>query len=370
MRDVPLILIVDDQPDNRSILDARLSAEGYETAQAADGIEALAMARSKLPDLILLDVMMPYMDGFEVCQRIIADETISFIPVVLVTARADKQDIVKGLEAGASDYLTKPFSHPELIARVRSMLRIKALHDRVEHQKGELAEWNRALEAKVDEQVRKIERTNRLRRFLPSSVADKILAGDDAGLLASQRGNVSVLFADLRNFTSFSEKADPSCVISLLNAYHSFSGPLIEHHEGTLERFLGDGILVLFNAPLPCDSPVEKALDLAKDLQRGFQEAIAPFVPDGERVGLGIGIAFGGATLGCIGYERRYDYAAIGSVSNIASRLSDMALDGQTLISEDAINTGQFNDRVAFFSTMKLKGFDLPTRVHELSVSM
>lgn len=367
MREIPLILIVDDQPDNRAILDARLSAEGYTTLQASDGIEALEAVAAVSPDLILLDVMMPRMDGFEVCRRIRADSSVSFVPIVLVTARADTEDIVIGLEAGANDYLTKPVVQHELVARVRSMLRIKSLHDRVEAQKRELAEWNRTLEEKVADQLEKIERTNRLRRFLPGPVAERIVASDDeADLLTSQRDDVSVLFADLRNFTSFSEKAEPERVIALLNAYHAFSGPLIDLYEGTLERFLGDGIVVLFNAPIPCDNPVGRALDLAHELHSGFRAAILPYISENEDVGLGIGIAYGIATLGRIGYERRFDYAAIGPVSNMAARLSDLALDGQTLIEEDAVHAGGLANRVDFSATVQLKGIEGSTRIYEL----
>lgn len=333
MRDRPLILVVDDQPDNRQILDARLTSLGYEVAMAVDGQEAIDQAIALVPDLILLDVMMPKLDGFEVCRQLRAMPDLPFIPIVLVTARSDVADLVTGLEAGANDYLTKPVQGAALTARVQSMLRIKALHDTVEDQREELALWNSRLEDRIARQVELIERTNRLRRFLPGPVADQIIAaGDDRTLLNSHRAEIAVLFADLRGFTAFAERQSPERVMAALNAFHRYAGPLIDRHEGTLERFLGDGLVVLFNAPVRCPDPGLRAVTLARDIQAGFAGAMDAFQAEDCRLGLGAGVALGTATLGQIGFEGRLDYAAIGSVSNLAARLCDMAQDRQILI--------------------------------------
>ena len=183
MHDPPCILAVDDTPENLEILRMRLEANGYAVETAADGEEGLAKARELQPDLILLDIMMPKLDGISVVRMLKADDTLRSIPVILVTAKADTRDVVEGLDAGGDDYLTKPFEHRALLARVRSMLRQKALHDtvedqarRLEEQAAQLAAWNRSLEQTVAEQVAEIERMARLRRFLPEQVADLIVA--------------------------------------------------------------------------------------------------------------------------------------------------------------------------------------------------
>src|SRR5436305_271685 len=174
------ILVVDDNGANRDILDARLRAHGYDILQAADGEEALSATHKHLPDLILLDIMMPKIDGIEVCRRIKSDPTLPFTPIILVTAKSDGKDVVAGLEAGADEYLTKPLDQPALVARVKSVLRIKELHDQVRAQADDLAQWNRTLKERVEQQVVQIERASRLQRFVSPQIANLILSeGDD-----------------------------------------------------------------------------------------------------------------------------------------------------------------------------------------------
>src|SRR5947209_16849247 len=172
----PRILIVDDNEANRDILDARLKVHGYDLLQAGDGEEALKAARQHLPDLILLDVMMPKLDGFEVCRRLKGDASLPFMPIILVTAKADSADVVAGLEAGADEYLTKPIDQMALLARVKSVLRLKELHDQVRAQADDLAAWNRQLEERVAQQLQEIESIGRLKRFLSPQVAELILS--------------------------------------------------------------------------------------------------------------------------------------------------------------------------------------------------
>ena len=240
-----------------------------------------------------------------------------------------------GLDVGADEYLTKPVEHAALVARVRANLRAKALHDEVQARKGELAGWNRTLEQRVAEQVAEIERVSRLRRFLSPQVADAVVSDGADALLASGRVGVTVLFSDLRGFTAFAESAPSEQVMGLLAAYHRLAGPLIHAHGGTLERFLGDGLMVIFNAPLPCPDPSPRAVRLARDLRDGFAPAVARWQRPSVPIGLGIGIAHGLATVGQIGFEGRLDYAAIGGVANLASRLCAQARDGQILVSEE-----------------------------------
>jgi adenylate cyclase len=252
MRDPPLILAVDDTPQNLDVIRRRLQTNGYEVATAADGEEALARVQELVPDLILLDIMMPKLDGIEVVRRLKADNRYRHIPVILVTAKSDPRDVVEGLDAGGDDYLTKPIDRAALLARVRSMLRIKTLHDTVQDQAQQLSEWNRLLEHRVADQVEQIGRMERLRRFLPPQVADLLVAEQNGrDPLESHRRDVTVIFGDLRGFTSFAETAEPEEVIAVLREYHAAVGDLVMRYEGTLERFVGDGMLVVFNDPLP-----------------------------------------------------------------------------------------------------------------------
>ncbi len=341
MRTPPRILVADDSATNVDILKTRLAAHGYEIITAADGEEALAAVRTQQPDLVLLDVMMPKMDGFEVCRRVRADASLPYIPIILVTAKADTADVVAGLDAGGDEYLTKPVDQTSLAARVRSMLRIKSLHDTVHQQKaelqaqaGQLAEWNRTLEQRVAEQVRELERLSQLKRFLSPQVAQLVLSAETDAILASHRREVTVVFGDLRGFTQFSETAEPEEVMGILRDYHAAVGALIFRHEGTLERFAGDGWMVFFNDPVPCADPAARAVRMALEMRQRVGELTEQWRRRGHQLGFGVGIALGHATLGKIGFEGRFDYAAIGTVTNLASRLSSEARAGQILVNQ------------------------------------
>ena len=366
MRDPPLVLIVDDNADHREILHARLASEGYATAQAEDGTAALAAAKRLVPDLILLDVMMPGLDGLEVTRRLRADPALPFVPIILITARDDVRDVVRGLDAGADEYLTKPVEHAPLVARVRSILRTKALHDEVQAQKAELAAWNRTLERRVAEQVAEIERVNRLRRFLPPQVAAMVVSDGMETLLRSRRAEVTVLFSDLRGFTAFAETATPEEVMDVLAAYHQLAGPLIETHEGTLVHFLGDGLMVIFNAPVPCADPAANAVRLAQTLRDGFTKAVASTQKSGPPLGIGIGMAHGSAIVGQIGFEGRRDYAAIGRTTNLAARLCARATHGQILVSEGVHAAIRDLSTAVPMGEIKFKGLAAPVRTYDV----
>jgi class 3 adenylate cyclase len=326
MNDPPRILIVDDNETNRDILQTRLELHGYDLKQATDGEEAIAAAKEHLPDLILLDVMMPKLDGIEVCKRLRADPSLPFMPIILCTAKADSKDVVAGLEAGADEYLTKPIDQTALVARVKSVLRLKALHDKI-------TELNKSLEQRVAEQLGEIERMGKLRRFLPPQVADLIVALGSEKDLESHRREITALFCDLRGFTGFSESSDPEDVMMLLRQYHEAIGGIIHKHGGTLERYAGDGVMVIFNDPVPVENPALAAVKMALEMRAALDALMVKWRRLGHDIGFGIGIAHGHATLGTIGFEGRFDYAAIGTVSNVASRLCDEAASGQILIS-------------------------------------
>lgn len=368
LRNSPAILAVDDVAENLEIIAMRLAAHGYAVSTARDGEEGLAKARAEKPDLVLLDIMMPKLDGIAVLKELKRDPTLGFIPVILLTAKADRSDVVEGLDAGADDYLTKPFDQAGLVARVRSMLRIKALHDTVQEQAVELAAWNTTLEARVAQQVAEIERISRLKRFLSPQVADLVAAGPETDtLLESHRRDVTVVFCDLRGFTAFTEAAPPDEVMRVLNEYHQTLGAEIDRYEATLERFAGDGLLALFNDPLPCPDHTSRAVRMALDMRSGMDVLASRWRARGHALGFGIGIARGFATLGRIGFERRFDYSAVGSVTNLASRLCDEAKAGQIIVAPEVFDEVKHRMSARPLEPLKLKGFRNAVAAYEIT---
>ncbi len=344
----------------------RLTAHGYELVTAVDGEDALAKVREFEPDLVLLDVMMPKLDGISVVKQLKQDNQLRFIPVILVTAKSDTRDVVAGLEAGGDDYLTKPVEQSALVARVKSLLRIKELHDKVQAQTAQLQEqteqlssWNQLLEQRVTDQLQEIERMSRLQRFLAPQVA-KMIASSDApeAQLSSHRRDITVMFCDLRGFTAFTESTEPEEVMGVLHEYHEGLGELIFRYEGTLERFLGDGIIIVFNDPIPCADHTERAVGLALDMRTAVERLAKEWRRKGHVLGFGIGIASGYATLGQIGFEHRREYTAIGSVINLASRLCSEAQAGQIVISQRAFSSVEGSVEAVPIGDLTLKGFN------------
>ena len=373
MRDPPLILVVDDVPDNVDILHMRLEAQAYEVMTAGDGLEALEKIRKLTPDLVLLDVMMPKLDGIETVKRLKADPSLPFIPVILVTAKADASDVIGGLEAGGDDYLTKPVDHAALSARVRAMLRIKALHDtvqdqakRLEDQAAELAAWNQRLEERVKLQLDEIEKVGRLKRFLAPQLAEMIVSTGDEGILESHRRDIVVVFCDLRGYTAFAETGEPEEVWAVLREFHAAVGPLVTRFEGTLDHFSGDGLMVYFNDPLPCPDPADRAVRMAVEMRAAVGELMSGWRRRGFDLGLGIGVAQGYATLGQIGFEERVDYTAIGTVTNLATRLCGEARDGQILLSKRVATAVEATVTLEEIGNLALKGLSQAVAVYNV----
>jgi adenylate cyclase len=501
------ILAVDDTPQNLRLLEALLANDGYAVVTAASGEDALRIVAEQRPDLLLVDILMPGMDGYELCRRMRADEETRFLPVVLMTASLE-QDKARALESGADDFVQKPILQHELSVRVRSLLRIKRYHDdlnrslerqtaigevlrtigssafqiepvlhavaqhaaRLCHARnvviwrtlanayrlwvveeavpefsrivsgqdllpigtdtivgrahlekrailvadtreyyrgatGAAAELSRVGDIRTllavplvrddrvlgvislireasnpftEEEValvgtfadqaaiaianvelfETVERQRQeLSRFLSPQVAALITTEQGAKMLDGHRRQITVVFCDLRGFTTFAETAEPEEVLGLLREYHRAMGELIVEHRGTLEHFAGDGMMVFFNDPLPVERHELQAVRMACAMRERFAAMAEAWRKKGYELGLGVGIAVGYATLGRIGFEGRYDYGAIGNVAILASRLSSEARPGQILVSQRLHNAIESEVEVEAIGDLTLKGF-------------
>jgi adenylate cyclase len=362
----PHVMVVDDTPENLRLLDAVLRPRGYAVDGVSSGAQALdRLSKEPVPDLVLLDIVMPEIDGYEVCRRIRATPATELLPVVMITASSGEEKL-RALEAGADDFVMKPFDQAELVARVRSLIRIKQYHDTIREQATELAEWNRELEERVEEQVAQIDRMGRLKRFLSPQLADMIVSSGDESFLESHRREITVVFCDLRGFTPFVETVEPEVTMSVLSEYHAALGDLIFRFEGTLERFAGDGLMVFFNDPLPCPDASLRSVRMGLAMQNRVAQLADGWRRTGHDLGFSVGIAQGYATLGRVGFEGRFDYAAIGTVTNLAARLCDAADAHQILVSqrvhaavEDLVVSNQVSE-------LQLKGFSRPVNAYEI----
>ncbi len=359
MNDPARILVVDDTPMNVKLLAGILAGHGYDVITATSGAAALELVGKQRPDLVLLDVVMPEMSGYEACRRLRAEEATRLLPIIMVTALDPGEERIKGIEAGADDFLTKPINQPELLARVRSLLRIRALHD-------ELSELNRTLERRVGEQVAQLERLGRLRRFFSPQLADLIVSGDAEDPLKSHRREVTVVFLDLRGFTAFAETAEPEEVMAVLREYHAEMGKLILASEGTLERFTGDGMMIFFNDPVEVPDPAGRAVRMAAAMRERIAGLTETWRKRGFDLDFGIGIAQGYATIGAIGFEGRLDYGAIGTVTNLAARLCGEAKPGQILLSQRVAGGVEGIATVEPVGELTLKGFQRPVKAYNV----
>jgi adenylate cyclase len=359
MADLPRILVIDDSPQNRRLAEALLMPRGYEVIGVGSGPEAFSWLEGNTADLVLLDIVMPEMNGYEVCRRLRENPATELLPVVMLTSSGD-EDKVRAIEAGADDFISRPVNEAELLARVRSLLRIKQFHDTIQRQASELAEWNRTLEDRVTAQVEDLERLGRLRRFLSPQLAELIVNSDDESVLQSHRREITVVFCDLRGFTAFSETAEPEEVMAVLAEFHGELGKLIHAFGGTLERFAGDALMMFFNDPFPIEDAPLRAVRMALAMQSRVADLIVDWRKRGHDLGLGIGVAVGYATMGRIGFEGRFDYGAVGSVVNLAARLCSEAKGGQILLAPKALAAVEDAVSAEPVGELTLKGFHKP----------
>lgn len=333
----PRVLIVDDDWLNRDLLKAYLNASGCDVATAADGREALEVALDSPPDLTLADVQMPNMDGLELCRLLKASRTTRFVPVVIVTALDSEEEKLKAIEAGADDFVSKPYNAVVLLTRVRSLLRIKKLHDEVEAR-------NRLLR-----QV--------LNRYVAEDVADVILTDPERHLkLGGEIRTVTVLFADIRGFTQYTEQHSATEVITSLNRVFQSLSQVVFSLQGTFDKYLGDGLMAFYGAPVAAEDDPQRAVQSALEMQRRFRALKEASADDFRGLGLGIGLHTGEAVVGNIGSDQVMDYTVVGDVVNVAKRLQEMSRSGQVLMSEATYRA------MEGMPAECLKGVDLPGR--------
>ena len=357
----PKILVVDDVPENVRLLEAVLVSRGYEVVTANDGLAALERVQTAEPDLILLDVMMPGLDGYAVCSQLRANDDTAVLPVIMVTSSIG-QEKTKAIEAGADDFIPKPFNHDELLTRVRSLLRIKRYHDTIKAQAAELAELNRTLEERVGAQVAELERLGRLRRFLSPQLADAVVSSGDETILRSHRRQVAMFFADLRGWSSFVDTVEPEELMRVLSEFHGVIGRLVKRFEATVGFLEGDGVQLFFNDPIEIPDAALRAVRIGCALREEMAELTPLWSKRGYDLDVGAGIALGYATCGEVGFEGRSDYAAIGAVTNLASRLADEATGGQILIAQRLYAEVENDVDVESVGEFTLKGFPRPVQ--------
>lgn len=353
------IFVVDDTPFDIDVIEAALSG-AYIVRSAVDGETALQAIEKEKPDLILLDIMMPGLDGYQVCERLKADADTRDIPVIFLTGKSEPADEARGFGMGAADYIAKPVSVPILLARIRTHL---ALHTAVRR----LEELNQSLEQHVAEGVARIERLDQLRRFFSPAVADILLTGQADVYLKARRREIVVVFLDLRGFTAFTESYGPDDVMRNLNEFYTAMGEIIIAYDGTVERFTGDGMMIFFNDPIEIPDPALRAVNMAVDMQARMAEIDVDWQQRGHDLRMGIGIAQGEATIGAIGFEGRHDYGAIGSVVNLAARLCGQAKGGQILCSGPVEANLQGKLKATPIPDLPLKGFAQPVKAFEIS---
>ncbi len=339
------VLVIEDNPDSRRLVTEMLGIEGYEIISSGDGAKGLEMARQQLPDLIILDVNLPTLSGFEVCERLKADPDMVNIPVLMLTALSEIDDRVQGLGLGAEDYLTKPFNPRELLARVDARLRAKAASDE--------------LRATRDRLLTTFE------HYVSPAVVDQILKDPSRVALTGHLHQVTAFFADLEGFTTLSERVEPARLFAVLNGYLSLVADAVIENHGTLDKFLGDGVMAIFNAPLPQPDHALRAVCAAMQAQKevaGYQATL----PADMRLNFRIGIHSGDAIVGNVGTARLRNYTAIGDTINTAARLEESGQGGQVLISEATYRLTGSQVQARSLGPRLLRGRETPIVVYEV----
>ena len=347
MKDKPVILVVDDQPQNIELLEAYLVPQGYEIVKAANGEEALGKLSGDQIDLILLDVMMPGMNGYEVCKKIKSDSDNTFLPIVMLTALDNRQAKIEGLETGADDFLNKPFSEIELVARIKNLLKIKFLHDEVESKNHLISSM--------------------LHRYVNRFVIEQILANPEKySELGGDRKEVAAFFCDIRGFTSLSENMKADDLIHLLNSIYKKLTEIVFRNKGTFDKYMGDCIMAFWGAPMDIEDETLWAIRAALEMQVAFEDLKQGWPPELKKLGIGIGINYGEVVVGNVGTEEAMNYTVIGDVVNTAQRLESIARSGQVLITKNALLRVEGKIKIRALQPGQLKGKSLPVEIYEV----
>lgn len=339
------ILIADDHDLSRQMISDIVATTGHEVVVADDGPTALLTARVQMPDLIILDVEMPGLTGFEVCRLLRAEEVTSRIPIIMLTALHEAEDRVYGLDIGADDYLTKPFNPRELLARIEKRLRAKVEGDRLR------------------ETQATIRRT--FERFVAPQVVEKLLQDTSLVKLGGEIQEVTVMFADLEGFTRMSERMNPAKLLSILNQYHQLVVEVVQKHQGTVNKFLGDGIMVLYNTPLPEPDHALHAVATALEVRNRLSDFHLRLEPE-YRLGINFGIHTGPAVVGNVGTARIMDFTAVGDTVNLSARLCEMAQRSQIVISDSTYTRLGGRVSVRMMGSQHLRNRSVPVSTCEV----
>ncbi|RKZ87384.1 MAG: hypothetical protein DRR19_13705 [Candidatus Parabeggiatoa sp. nov. 1] len=345
MKRKPTILIVDDNPGNLAVLGSIVTENGYIPGFATNGAIALASVKKKRPDLILLDVMMPEMDGFEVCRQLKQDATLADIPIIFLTAKTEKEDVIAGLSLGAVDYVTKPFNKSELLSRVNTHLELQATKEELRNTLEQLEKQNNELHSKnvkLELLTQELAEAQKEKLFQLNQAYERFVPRTFLGLLGKQsitdinlgdqiEREMTILFADIRGFTSISEEMTPQDNFDFINNYFGQMEPIILQYQGIIDKYIGDAIMALF--PYSVDDAISAAIAMLKTLvnyNKILQRAGLPILQ------IGIGIHTGPLMLGTIGGQNRMDGTVISDAVNIASRIEGLTKTYRTplLISE------------------------------------
>lgn len=339
------ILVAEDNPDSRELLSEILLSLGHDVVMAFDGVNALEKVRDGFPDLIILDVDMPRKSGFDVAEALKSNPDTNNIPIIMLTARGDVESRVKGLGLGADDYLPKPFSPRELIARVSARLRNKAETDDLREQR---------------ELIR-----NTFSRFVAQEVVDHMIAHPGEIRLGGDLRPITVLFADLEGFTSIAEHEDPVEILNILNRYHGLLVSIIKRNAGTIDKFLGDGLMAIFNAPLLQDDHVYQAVRSALEIRAGLG-FFYQNMPPKFQLKINVGIHTGQAVVGFVGARDLMDYTAVGDTVNLAARLQAISSENQITISEAVYDIVKDRVVVESMGKRRVKGREEPVMIYHV----
>lgn len=345
MGQAPTILVADDRVENVELVRDLLIMEGYRVVGAYNGREALDQIRQQLPDLVLLDLDMPVMNGYEVCERLKADPATAEVPVLMLTAWAEPDQRVKGLRLGAEDYLAKPFDYRELLERVKVRLRTKLMADEL-----------RAAQQAIRETFE---------HYVSAQVVERLLDDPRQVRLGGAQQTVTVLFADLRGYTPLAEALSPDELVDVLNGHLTVAAQAVLAYDGTISQYSGDLVMALFNAPLPQPDHAFRAARAGLRLREELAKHHA-VLPPHLRMHFGVGIVTGEAVVGNIGTRELFHYTAIGDTVNLAQRLEEIAQGGEILMTEHTCQALDGEARVEAKGVTAVRGRSEPVVVYAL----